>query len=411
MSSLFSSIRQNVSSFVTGYTLEKLHKAVNKSIRKNDPQSVMEFINDDGINKFTDDARPKAITLICDTFWTQKSNEYYFTPLFKCLTAKDLSTLIKTVDNKQVEKYIFEDKDNQILSHYPQKDLVELLSKHYSDVFAKFVFSKFRNFLTADQRTLYLKIVSDDIMFMVYKHKNIGERMGVEDLFVCFGTIKTCMTSTQNDENDEKKAASSQEKYAEILQSITKRIIHRRIQLLEDDDFNFIFIKRIVTDDEIQLMIKELIKRQLKIKTQLKTHIVSVDKHRSNVYTSINKVYGKYDAETRKCDVHGLYSVENAVESLNNVSDKGSALRERQNNINMIIQKMLQEQKQEIIRKYMVQKEMNEQQVKKTSILQKENARLRNERDQTQQSNRKQQTQINTLQKQKKKYTAENDKL
>eukprot|EP01084_Bolivina_argentea_P282940 484451_1 len=93
MSSFFSkakqsitSSKQSITSFVTGYTLEKLHQAVNKSITKKDPQSVMEFINDNGINKFTDHDKPKAISLICNTFWTQKSNEYYFTSLFKSLT-------------------------------------------------------------------------------------------------------------------------------------------------------------------------------------------------------------------------------------------------------------------------------------------------------------------------------------
>lgn len=114
------------------------------------------------------------------------------------LSANELSKLIKKIGDQELSKYVFQTENKAILSHYHLNDLFILLTNHYSNTFAIFVFQQFKPHFfvhSVSKRMKFLHIASVAVLISVYEHNNIGKRMDIPELKYLFVEIKQYITT------------------------------------------------------------------------------------------------------------------------------------------------------------------------------------------------------------------------
>ena len=247
--------------------LNSLQNTINTS--GDDITPLIPFI--ESLDKFAVNDKQTAMTLLQTVFWSEQSNNYIFTDKFKLLQAQHLSIIIKQIGNKKIEDYIFEEHNKELLSHYPlNPDLLSLLSAHYSDRFANFVFNQFRGFLKSplSARISYFKIISVKAIIMILKNGGIGKSLSCDELIIICIKMKKYLIENKNqfDVNDNS-WLDSQSILPEVIQLILgsngdhiKSLTTNNIQTIIDNDL-------IINIKQSHNIINELLQRQRKLIT------------------------------------------------------------------------------------------------------------------------------------------------
>eukprot|EP01084_Bolivina_argentea_P284906 488415_1 len=82
--------------------------------------------------------KPLNLSMLHFIFVNGFMKKHEFKSVARELLADQLSQLIENIADDELSKYIFEDANSEILSHYNKINLMKLLKKYYSDTFAIF---------------------------------------------------------------------------------------------------------------------------------------------------------------------------------------------------------------------------------------------------------------------------------
>ena len=305
LNKMINGFKQVCSTVGISYTLDDLNDALELSQSTDDPKHIMKFV--EHIHSFWANDKPIAIKSVKNAFWKEEpSNHYIFTSLFKSLTSDDLLTLIRNIgNNTTIKVFIFKHHYKEILSHYQINDLLKLLSAHYSDPFALFIFYKFVGFMNWSilSRASFLNSISIHVTVMVLNENDIF-KLSANQSMIIFQKMTKYIQSTPKHELRSILSAHGYIReiqynlskiipdsiynliiqyvnYQKMYCCISKNIIQKTVQLLSNEDLYFVFSNHLVSSIELKCILMELKRRKKNKRTDLETQQrqISIDQN------------------------------------------------------------------------------------------------------------------------------------